>query len=181
DQTSFSNNEYKVIVELAGVTDINKAIALIGETPLLEFKEQGADTKELTKDEEALVVSKNVTAEKKANEIFAKVKKGDDFAQLAKENSDDTDSKNKGGDLGWITVMTNPQIVEAVKDLKNGDVIKKIIKSDAGYEIIKLVDRRFKSNPFDVNAHEKMINADHILICFDGADNCTTKTTKDEA
>lgn len=33
------NGSYRVIVELAGVKDVNEAIKLIGETPLLEFKE----------------------------------------------------------------------------------------------------------------------------------------------
>lgn len=38
-QTSTSGGERRLIVELAGVTDINTAIQLIGQTPLLEFKE----------------------------------------------------------------------------------------------------------------------------------------------
>jgi len=36
-----SNGEYRVIAELAGIKDVNEAIKLIGETPILEFKEQG--------------------------------------------------------------------------------------------------------------------------------------------
>lgn len=35
------NGEYRIIVELAGVKDVKEAIKSIGETPLLEFKEQG--------------------------------------------------------------------------------------------------------------------------------------------
>lgn len=34
--------DYRVIVELAGIKDVNAAIKMIGETPLLEFKEAGA-------------------------------------------------------------------------------------------------------------------------------------------
>jgi len=39
-QTDKSGTQWRVIVELPGVTDVNEAIKLIGETPLLEFKEQ---------------------------------------------------------------------------------------------------------------------------------------------
>lgn len=38
-QTSTSGGEHRLIVELAGITDINTAIQLIGQTPLLEFRE----------------------------------------------------------------------------------------------------------------------------------------------
>jgi len=37
------NGDYRVIVELAGVKDVNEAIKLIGETPLLEFKETSSE------------------------------------------------------------------------------------------------------------------------------------------
>lgn len=36
-----SNGEYRIIAELAGVKDVNKAIKMIGDTPILEFKEKG--------------------------------------------------------------------------------------------------------------------------------------------
>ncbi len=39
-QTSLVGGENRLIVELAGVTDVNRAIAMIGETPFLEFKEE---------------------------------------------------------------------------------------------------------------------------------------------
>ncbi len=39
-QTAHVGDHYRVIIELPGVTDVSEAIALIGETPLLEFKEQ---------------------------------------------------------------------------------------------------------------------------------------------
>ncbi len=47
--TSFSRlaNEWRLIVELPGVADIDQAAKLIGETPVLEFKTQKKDAKEL--------------------------------------------------------------------------------------------------------------------------------------
>lgn len=43
-QTSKVGDNWRVIVELPGVTDVNQAIKLIGETPILEFKEQNTTT-----------------------------------------------------------------------------------------------------------------------------------------
>jgi protein-export membrane protein SecD len=42
-EVEHSASEWRLIVELAGIKDISQAIALIGETPFLEFKEQRAD------------------------------------------------------------------------------------------------------------------------------------------
>ncbi len=55
-QTSKTGESYRVNVELAGVTDIDEAIKQIGETPLLEFKEEGEySEEELTMFEEFFV------------------------------------------------------------------------------------------------------------------------------
>ncbi len=43
-----------------------------------------------------------VKDEKTANEVKAKLDKGEDFAKLAKEYSTDTGTAEKGGELGWI-------------------------------------------------------------------------------
>lgn len=43
-QTAKVGSDYRLIVELAGVTDINQAISLIGQTALLEFKESNVAT-----------------------------------------------------------------------------------------------------------------------------------------
>ncbi len=41
-QTSKVNNDYRVLVELPGVTDVNQALALVGQTANLTFREEGA-------------------------------------------------------------------------------------------------------------------------------------------
>ena len=48
-----AQGNYQISVELAGVKDVNQAIKMIGETPLLQFKELNEERKELT-DEEKL-------------------------------------------------------------------------------------------------------------------------------
>ncbi len=43
-----AGGEYRIIAELAGIKDVAEAIKLIGETPILEFKEQGTPTAKVT-------------------------------------------------------------------------------------------------------------------------------------
>jgi peptidyl-prolyl cis-trans isomerase SurA len=76
-------------------------------------------------------------ARKKAEEVRAKAVKGEDFGALALQYSDD-DSKSKGGELGYFGPdEILPQIDDAVKNLKPGD-ISPVVHSDFGFHILKL-------------------------------------------
>ena len=44
------SGENRLIIELAGITDVNQAIQMIGETPFLEFKEEAPNAQELVKE-----------------------------------------------------------------------------------------------------------------------------------
>ncbi|OGD68601.1 protein-export membrane protein SecD [Candidatus Campbellbacteria bacterium RIFCSPHIGHO2_12_FULL_35_10] len=46
-QVEKAGEDYRLIVELPGVTDINQAVTLIGQTPLLEFKKEKDNTQEI--------------------------------------------------------------------------------------------------------------------------------------
>lgn len=78
------------------------------------------------------------SVKKKAEEIAARLKKGEDFATLAKQYSDDAGAKNKGGDLG---MFGRGQMVKEFEDaafsLKPGE-ISAPVKSSFGYHIIKV-------------------------------------------
>ncbi len=77
-------------------------------------------------------------AEEKAAKLAAEARQGADFAALAKANSDDTGSKETGGDLGWVErgVMVKP-FEDALFAMKAGDVVGPV-KSEFGYHVIKL-------------------------------------------
>ncbi len=83
----------------------------------------------------------NATEEKafkKANEIREKLLKGANFEELAKMYSDDTGSKEKGGDLGIIRKgQTIPEFEKEIFKLKIGE-ISTPIKSPYGYHIVKV-------------------------------------------
>lgn len=81
-----------------------------------------------------------VADEDTAKNLKAKLDAGADFAQLAKENSTDTGTKDKGGNLGFIPYNSTQYVAEFVngfKDLKEGEVSAPV-KSQYGYHLIKV-------------------------------------------
>jgi peptidyl-prolyl cis-trans isomerase D len=77
---------------------------------------------------------------KKAEDVLNKAKHGGNFADLAKQYSEDT-SKDKGGDLGWIVRgQTVPEFEAAAFSLPKGS-ISDLVKTQYGFHIIQIVDR----------------------------------------
>lgn len=83
-------------------------------------------------------------AEEKAARIAAEARKpGADFAALARADSDDTGSKDSGGDLGWVAHdggMVKP-FEDALFAMQAGDVSEPV-KTDFGWHVIKLREVR---------------------------------------
>ncbi|MEW6601727.1 MAG: peptidylprolyl isomerase [Nitrospirota bacterium] len=81
-----------------------------------------------------------VETEKEAKDIYAKIKKGESFSELAKKYSKDQGSANKGGDLGYFTRgKMVPEFENAAAQLKPGEVSEPV-KTRFGFHIIKLMD-----------------------------------------
>jgi peptidyl-prolyl cis-trans isomerase C len=79
-------------------------------------------------------------SKKRAEELLARVKKGEDFAKLAREYSMDG-SASAGGDIGYNDKASlTPEYGEAAFSLPVGGV--KLIKSEFGYHIIKVTDKK---------------------------------------
>ena len=80
--------------------------------------------------------------EKKAKEIAGKAKNGDDFAKLAKENSEDPGSKDTGGDLDFFSRdRMVPAFADAAFKMNKGD-ISDPVKTEFGFHIIKVTDKK---------------------------------------
>ncbi len=89
-----------------------------------------------------------VKTEDEAKAIVADLKKGADFATLAKDKSTDTESKASGGDLGWFAKEEMvPEFGEAAFKLQKGQFSETPVKSQFGYHIIKVEDRRAAPPP----------------------------------
>ncbi|OUD15313.1 SurA N-terminal domain-containing protein [Thioflexithrix psekupsensis] len=85
-------------------------------------------------------------------EIKEKLAQGQSFAQLAQEYSQDTDTKDKGGDLGWFTHGQERHIAAietAAAQLAVGEVSEPI-QTPFGYQLIYLADRKAEEvKPFE--------------------------------
>jgi peptidyl-prolyl cis-trans isomerase C len=88
-------------------------------------------------------------ARAKVDGILERVKSGEDFAKLARENSDDG-SKEQGGDLGFFQQgRMVPEFDKAAFSLKPGEV-SDVVTTQFGYHIIKVSERKNASTvPFD--------------------------------
>ncbi|MFD1929697.1 peptidylprolyl isomerase [Sporosarcina siberiensis] len=83
-----------------------------------------------------------VEDEATAKEVAQKIADGDDFAALAKEYSTDASNAEKGGELGFFPRgKMVPEFDEAAFSMKP-DTISDPIKTDFGYHIIKLTDKK---------------------------------------
>jgi peptidyl-prolyl cis-trans isomerase C len=88
-----------------------------------------------------------VKEEADAKQIIADLDAGGDFAAIAKEKSEDTGTKEAGGELDWSEPEGYVQpFGEALKKLKKGERTKEPVKTTYGYHIIELED--IKSVPF---------------------------------
>ncbi len=88
-----------------------------------------------------------VKEEADAKQIIADLDAGGDFAAIAKEKSQDTGTKEEGGQLDWSEAEGYVQpFGEALKALKKGERTKEPVKTSYGYHIIELED--VKSVPF---------------------------------
>lgn len=173
-----AQGNYQISVELAGVKDVNQAIKMIGETPLLQFKELNEERKELTDEEKTLMDDYNKKAEIKAGDVLGKVLSGGNFEELAKDFSEDENTKVNGGSLGWISSRENPEIVIIAEKLEVGQTNTNLQKTSQGYEIVKVEDKRPKTQDGQPVVEVK---AAHLLICYQGATSCESGLDKQQA
>ncbi|RZL32560.1 MAG: molecular chaperone SurA [Rubrivivax sp.] len=88
--------------------------------------------------------SESVVAEKRAiaEAALARAKAGEDFAKIAREVSEDS-NKAKGGEIGLRPADRLPDIfVAAVNGLKSGQVAPQLLRSGAGFHVLKVVERQ---------------------------------------
>ncbi len=175
-QTSKVGDSYRLSVDLPGIQDIEEAVKLIGQTPILECKEQNTETpRELTPEEENAMATYNADAKKRADAALKRVlKKGAVFEDIAKEISEDKESKVNGGYLSYVGALTTyPQIYSWAASSTEGVISTKLIETADGYNILKRGKERDGG---------KEVLASHILICYLGATNCSeAQYTKEEA
>lgn len=82
-----------------------------------------------------------------AKKVIEKLNDGDDFSEMAKNESTGPSSKD-GGDLGWFAPeRMAPPFSNAVIKMKNGTHSQKPVQTQFGWHVIKLEDSRKRAVP----------------------------------
>lgn len=159
-QTTSSGGVHRVIVELAGVLDVNEAIGQIGETPILEFKEASEEVyeQEATPEDLATLEEKNNQEKETAQAVLNRAISGESFDGLVDEF--------KGNSFPTIT-ENHPQygfFVEQAKKsyLRAGQVLPVLVENEQGFYILRLNEI----------VETKRMNLSHLLVCFEGKSRC---------
>ena len=105
-----------------------------------------------------LIAEKTAESRAKAEDVLAELKKGADFATLAKESSADVSSAAKGGDLGYFAKgRMVPEFDAAAFALQKSGETSGLVETKFGYHILQLDDRRPpRTRPFEEVRDELM-------------------------
>lgn len=89
-----------------------------------------------------------VETEDAAKAVIADLNRGTDFAEEAKVKSTDKGSAVQGGDLGYfVKGAMVPEFAEAAFAMRPGEISKTPVKTQFGYHVIKVEDKRMGSIP----------------------------------
>lgn len=116
---------------------------------LLELEDNGSQPVQMVKETHVrhILISPNQVRDDQkakaiAEEVYAKVKAGEDFAALAKIYSEDPGSKQNGGDLEWVqTSMLVPEFAKAMETLGNNE-LSAPVHTQYGWHVMQVLDRR---------------------------------------
>jgi peptidyl-prolyl cis-trans isomerase SurA len=84
----------------------------------------------------------SLRTEQLADSLYQLLQQGADFSELAKQFSDDQESKKLGGELGWYPVaQMTPEFKQGLENLQVGEVSRPL-GSPSGIHLVKLLDKR---------------------------------------
>ncbi len=175
-QTTSTGGTYRVIVELAGVLDVKEAIAQIGETPVLEFKEPGQElARQPTAEEQAQLDTAQTADRANAAAVLKRAQNGENFDALVAELSLDKGKEATKGVLDGLVAGTNlyAPMVQAVIDsgTRSGRVVPKVVESAEGLIVEKYVEQKKNTD----------MQLSHILVCWKGTTGCTSEQSELDA
>lgn len=175
-------DEYHVIVELAGISDINQAKAVVGKTIQLEFKEQ--NTEEST--------DKKEWAKGLADTFYQNLSAGKDFIELAS-----VDEATNPGQIFWFNqpmqeiTKYSTELEAAIKDMPKGTILRPFEIKDGftndssgnatllnGYVVVQIVDT---GSTEVTKTDDETVSARHILVAFTDGGIPNISRTKEEA
>ena len=93
-------------------------------------------------------------AKTRLNQLRMRIIGGDDFASLARANSDDTGSALKGGELGWVSPGDTVPEFEEVMNKSNPKEVSEPFRSSFGWHILQVEERRTQDTADEVLRHK---------------------------
>ncbi|EKD56765.1 MAG: putative peptidylprolyl isomerase PrsA [uncultured bacterium] len=140
---------YKIADQNGGTSEVEKVLNEMYGMDVSQFKSMIKEQMYTEKIQSNLISQVNakhilIKDEAKAKDVLEQAKKGEkSFEDLAKEFSEDTGSKDNGGDLNWFS---RGQMVKEFEDAafsqEVGKVGDNLIKSEYGYHIIKVIEKK---------------------------------------
>lgn len=169
-QTVQAGDEWRLVVELAGIRDIREAIRVIGETPTLDFREENPNVNaDLTEEEYAQIDAKNAELRTKAEGVLARVKGGESLEDIAYTESDLASAQ--GGDLGFILEEGYLGLQDGLRDTPVG-LHDGVVDDGAYLYVAEVVERKPAGNE---------LRASHVLVQWEGSNSSEQTRTKEEA
>lgn len=171
--TSSVGSEQHLIVELAGVKDLEEAKAVVGKTIQLEFKEKREKPDPNAKE----------AVRAQALEVLKKIS-GENFDSIADQEVKANPGKAQFDEGEWVFAedIKEAPVAAALAGLKEGEHAKKIIDVDEGkgLAILKLAGKR-DTAALDAGARE--VKVSHILVAYKGSERAeeSITRTKEEA
>jgi len=163
-----ANLKDQMMIERVRESEVARRIRITdGEIDAFIEKERGAAAAEVQYNIAQVLIkvpdgaSDAVVAERKAraDAAFARVRAGEAFDAVARAVSED-DTKERGGEMGMRPADRIPDLfLEAVRPLKNGELAPALIRSGAGFHVLRLVERS-EGGAFRVT----QTRARHILL-----------------
>lgn len=140
--------DYRILAELAGIKDVNEAIRMIGETPLLEFKEQKLDNEEiiLEPNEEATIFNEEMSLQ--AKQALESLQAGDNWVEVASRYKLESVSRDD------INASEDPELSQALADVNTDDIVAEPIITKDNLIIAKLLNKKSFADPFQNDSEE---------------------------
>lgn len=115
-----------------------------------QLRKEYDSTKQRSGDKEFHLRQIVLATEDEAKGVIARLRSGESLQSLATQSRDES-SRNRGGDLGWISPGNLlPQFAEAVQKLNKGQYTAQPVKSAAGWHVLLLEEQRpFTMPPYD--------------------------------
>lgn len=137
---------YEIFLEYSGLTDEENRYLVRGSLLQAKVKEEYIAPGVPTEEMQVQVARILLRTEEEANQVIQKLRSGTPFASLVKDLSQDTTSKDKDGNTGWITKKEMSEVWDDVAfKLKKDEISQPFFDKDSeirgGYWLVRVTEK----------------------------------------